>query len=64
MPSFEACCYRLVQTVEEEEIMIFQDSSPFSNDNEGGIFIISDAGHGGWARIHYCPFCGEHIRIM
>ena len=60
------CCEKMTERLAEDELICVLDSIPFTNSrtkSEPTCYLQSDGGHGGMAKIDYCPFCGESIEI-
>lgn len=48
----------------EDKLICLLENEPFSHKpTPPTVYIQSDGGHGGMAKINFCPFCGKKIEI-
>lgn len=65
MKYLEVCCDQFREAFEKADIFTIMENYPFepSLEIEPTVFAMSDGGHGGFAQLNYCPFCGRQFRV-
>ena len=62
---FAGCCIQMADKIDEDNLLCYREHISSSSRREGpAIYIMSDEGRKGIAKIRYCPFCGTQVSFF